>query len=126
MAEDRVLYEDSNIKITTFPKDPESHELHFKRGNTYLLQRGILKELSRTPLKKLKGKLDNLNPEICFVECRDHSICPNTIGWAIGQARITEVENERDYWIGQAREERRWREGAEESKDRLGGSGRLY
>lgn len=67
----KPLYEDKQIKINYFQKSPEDtpsfedHALIIKdrTGETqYVLQRGVLAELARTPRGDLWAKIDAINP----------------------------------------------------------------
>ena len=90
--EKEPLYEDDKIKITVFAKDPEVHELHLLNPKSrYLLLRGTLRELARTPRKKLESKLNLVNSAMLY-EAREQGLDAKDIGIAICQAYIEEEE----------------------------------
>ena len=86
------LYEDPDLKIAVFTKDPESHEIHIlKSGMRYLLQRGILRELATTSRERLEDKLNRVNHAI-LDDARQYGLNADSIGLAIAQAYIEEEE----------------------------------
>jgi len=64
MAEE-PLYQDERIKIDYLSTSPQDH-LVFIEGESYLLQRGLLKELAKTPRGGIESKIDNFNCDILF------------------------------------------------------------
>ncbi len=98
--QDRLLYEDTPIKIYT-SNDPEEHDIMI--ADTYFLfQRGILETLARAK-EDITSKLDTINPEIGFV-LKMNNIPTPRFARAIANARITELEKEANYFAKQARE----------------------
>jgi len=86
------LYEDDELKVTVFPKDSEAHELHLiKPKSRYLLLRGTLRELARTPRRKLESKLNLINSALLY-EAREQGLDAKDIGIVISQAYIEEEE----------------------------------
>ena len=91
MAEES-LYEDEDIKITSFYRDPESHTIHIlKPGNRYILNRGVLKELATTSRDDLEKKINEMNSSILH-DARKYGLSVDSIGMAIAQAYIEEEE----------------------------------
>lgn len=86
-----ALYEGRKMKITYQPK-ADAHNLVIG-DNLIVLERGVLEELSRTPIEGLTAKLNAINPlsEDIF---KKENITYEAIGFAIAQARIIELEEE--------------------------------
>ena len=61
MPNEEVLY-DKELKIIYDPK-ADSHYVIMGRKHSIILQRGILEELSRTPLEGFRGKLNVINSD---------------------------------------------------------------
>ena len=98
---DPLLYKSESIEIKVFPGDPECHEIYFPGSdNAYLLPRGILKDVAKTPRKVPiipLQKLDNVNTNI-FFDADKLRISKDQILDAVVQAYITQVENESEHY----------------------------
>ena len=91
MKDEEVLYDIGKIKIVYQPSR-DGHGI-FIDGQLVFLARGILEELSRTPGKDLIHKLNLVDDGLGYILERE-GITPITLGLAIAQARISELENE--------------------------------
>jgi len=104
------LYNDGKIRISYLEKSPEDHNLFIRDSygcvSRFLLQRGILEELAKTPPKDLKNKLNAIDPVFhdfamrsfwptkspIAVTAGNMDIFYRDLGFALTQARITELE----------------------------------
>ena len=88
---EEILY-DKELKIISRPQ-ADAH--HLIIGGKYLivLERGVLDELSRTPVEGLRGKLNAINPDSDSI-LRRGALSYEKLGWALTQARLIELELE--------------------------------
>ncbi|MEK6847511.1 MAG: hypothetical protein AABX50_00095 [Nanoarchaeota archaeon] len=98
MAKEEVLYEDPRLKISYFP-ERDLHSLLIDGNYSINLDRGILEELSKTPLTELRNKIDILDPSFINypwskLGWKISPLSSERIGYAISQARIKELEDE--------------------------------
>lgn len=67
---EKPLYKDDHIRIDYHNVSPQDHVLFIltkdREEITYLLQRGILRELATTPRGGIERKIENFNPELLF------------------------------------------------------------
>lgn len=91
MTDEEILYDDGRIKIVYQP-GRDGHGLII--GNQFLfLDRGILEELARTSSRGLIPKFNSIDSSFGYIFEREGLSYP-TVGLAIAQARIKELENE--------------------------------
>ena len=94
----QILYKDSKIQIEVYHRDEDSHILRINH-QSYLLQRGILNELSRTTGRhNIERKLNTVDDRI-LLQLEEDSVDPNDLYLALAQARITELEKYAEYLI---------------------------
>ena len=86
------LYEDGQIVIHYCMNHNGAHILNIGDGS-YFLDAGILDDLATTPRGDLTGKLDSVNPAIVR-DARQHGMSVDSIGMALAQARVRELEKE--------------------------------
>jgi len=90
----QILYEDKDLKVTTMPQDPESHELWILGSeNRYLLQRGILKDLGTAPRGKMERMLANVNIDIAY-DAEKQGLTYDSLGVAFSQAYAETMDEE--------------------------------
>ncbi len=90
MTDEEILY-NRELKII-YRAQADAHHLIIG-GHLIILERGILDELSRTPLEGLKGKLNAVNPDIDDI-LRRGDLSYEKLWWAIIEARFMELESE--------------------------------
>ena len=92
---EKPLYQDKQLRIEYNPHYPEEHFLYIKdkEGDevTYIIQRGILKELATTPRGGIEHKINNFSPEILF-QIKEEKIGVDGLHVALCQANIEEEE----------------------------------
>ena len=90
MEREKLLYEDSQIRIEYFGNSSEDHFVSIKRLNSgILLQHSVLEELAGTNRDRLKSKLDAINPLMDYL-CEEGEVSVDAIGAAISKAYIEE------------------------------------
>ena len=113
-----LLYEGEKLRIGYNPNSHEDHILYIGLEGTdnermVHIQRGILEELAETQeIFKIERKINRSNPNILYI-LKEHKIPFEELALAFAQARIAELEEERDYFIS---ESRKYREEVEELK----------
>src|SRR3989338_389963 len=107
MRNEGFLYDSEKIKITYFKDSFEEHSL-IVGGVHFLLQRGVLEELARTPIIELRRKLSAIISDINHFTTAeekptgrdiDHvalksSVYYHELDFALKQARIKDLENQ--------------------------------
>jgi hypothetical protein len=92
VEEEESLYEDKDIKITFFCRDPESHKVHIlKSGSRYIFPRGVLREFATTSRDDLEKKINGMGSLILH-DARKYGLSVDSIGMAIAQAYIEQEE----------------------------------
>lgn len=91
MADD-VLYDDGKVKVSYFKDLVDEHVLHIG-DQGFILQRGILEELARTPIVNIQRKLSaidsNIDPALIRSEIFYHEV-----DFALKQAHIKDLETQ--------------------------------
>ncbi|MDD5133661.1 MAG: hypothetical protein PHD81_00760 [Candidatus Nanoarchaeia archaeon] len=68
--EGKPLYQDEEIKVDYLLNSFEDHRVYLKEGRgeelNYIIQRGILKDIARTPRGGLVSILSRCNPQILY------------------------------------------------------------
>lgn len=91
MADD-VLYDDGKVKVSYFKDLVDEHVLHIG-DQGFILQRGILEELARTPISSIRSKLSAIDPNIDSALLLAN-IFYHEIDFALKQTRIRELETQ--------------------------------
>lgn len=90
MTEPEILYEDKQqLKVIYDSKNGAYHLCIDNNSYVFL----YLDELARSPSGSLTRKLDLINPAIVH-DARQHGMTVDSIGMALAQARISELEKE--------------------------------
>jgi len=102
---EKILYSGGHITISEAESSQE-HNLSVGQIHCYL-QRGILEDLAnRQNIDSFRASLYNVDST--FLSQLEKSTVPENsiehLAWAFAKARIKEVENERDYFMEQARD----------------------
>ena len=101
-----ILYEDRNFRVEYNPVSHEDHILYVTKNGEEQgvhIPRGVLEEVARTKgLDNIERKLNTLNPSLKWVTEHDGLTMPD-VALALTQARLKEVENERDSFISEYR-----------------------
>jgi hypothetical protein len=102
---DRILYQDNFIIISMRDRDLTEHNVSV--GDAYcLLQKGVLEDLSkRREIGSFARSLQTVNYDFAL-KLKEQRFSLENLAWAMAKARMNELERERDYFIGQAREAR--------------------
>lgn len=90
MNDNKPLYEDPDIRIEHHPRSHEDHLLYLKRNGeelNYIIQRGILREIARTPRHEVEEIMRRIN-EIMVQDARQRGLSVDSLGYAIAQAYI--------------------------------------
>lgn len=109
MPEETPLYEDSAIRITPMPRNPQEHFIYFHncrdeethplmqkpRVSRYLIPRGCLKEFATTSRDGLLRKLKNLNEDMVH-DALSRGLSSEALGLAMTQAYNEEERCYRD------------------------------
>ena len=108
MVDGKVLYENSEIKISFSPKYSECHDVYITQtDNTHLLQKGILEDVIKSEDHgKGTRKLFNSNPTLT----KESSNVGIRLMFCLASAYIAQVEQERDHWLGEYNEVKRQRD----------------
>ena len=91
MTNEEVLYDVGKIKIV-YQLERDGHGV-FIDGQFIFLARGVLEELARTPGRDLIYRLNLVDDGFGYILERE-GITPIALGFAIAQARISELEKE--------------------------------
>ncbi len=95
---EKSLYQDRQLRIEHHPSSSQDHLLYVKEKEgeevEYLIQRGILRELARTPRGEIERKISNFSPEI-LTEVKREGIGVDGLHVALCQAYIEEEERMR-------------------------------
>lgn len=94
------LYQDEQLKIDYYKPSPEDHLIWIKdntgKETAYILQRGILEELARTPRGGIERKINTVNDMILF-HLKKEGISVDGLHVAICQAYAAEEEQIREF-----------------------------
>jgi len=100
--EGKRIYSEGVVDVRTFPKDPEAHVVYI-RERGFLFQHDVLKEVvERSGGRNLANFFDNYNPGI-ICTLKENNMSPVELTLVLARARVKELEQERDYFIDEAR-----------------------
>jgi hypothetical protein len=85
------LYKDKQLSVQVCA-NADGHILSFGNNN-YFFDRSLLKDLTQTPRGSLENKLELVNPGI-MINAQENGLTADSIGVALAQARIAELEEE--------------------------------
>ncbi|MBU3896844.1 MAG: hypothetical protein KJ697_02840 [Nanoarchaeota archaeon] len=89
--ESKPLYEDNKIKIGYFQNSAEDHTMIIKESNMqFILQRGVLEELSKTSRDRLIDKLSAIDPMFPHL-LDERKISQDYLQIVLAQAHINEI-----------------------------------
>ena len=99
---EKPLYQDERLEIDYLPSSPEDHLLYItqtKKGEKlcYIISRGILEELARTPREGIERIIDNFNPNILSI------IKKEGIGIDGLHAALCQAHREEEYRVNEER-----------------------
>lgn len=99
MADKKPLYQDEKLKIDDHPTSSDDHMLYIKakgKWAQYVLQRGVLEQLARTPRGQIPG-LGRLIHDLIWQSLEDANISVDGLHVAICQAYAEEERQAREY-----------------------------
>ena len=92
---EKPLYQDEKLKVDYLKNSPEDHLLYIKQKDgeeiSFVIQRGILRELARTPRGGIERKIATFHDSILFV-IKEEEITIDGLHVALCQA-YAEEEN---------------------------------
>ena len=92
---EKSLYQDRQLRIEHHPSSSQDHILYVKEKEgedvEYLIQRGILRELAKTPRGGIEQKINNFNYEI-LAKIKEEGISIDELHVVFCQAHAEEEE----------------------------------
>jgi len=99
-----VVYESGPVRVN-FAREMDEYDLFFGDAHVYL-GRGILEEITETTdpirLRESLERLGGYDVASAVEETSDWNMA--RLGWALSQAQASEIERERDYYMGELRQ----------------------
>lgn len=92
----KVLYRRKNLGVEFDPKK-DGHWFYIGEAG-YFLDRSILEELACTEAEDIRKKLRSVN-DLIVENLHEKGISMETAGYVFARARITELEEERNYFM---------------------------
>lgn len=89
MADERPLYEDSQLLVDYLPNGIKEHFLLIKPDGNYLLPRGCLEKFATTSRDELELEIENISRNMIY-EARERGLGVADLCLAIAQAYIEE------------------------------------